>query len=115
MQIASNRFPYRAPFGYNGAATHVRRVNLRGDPPMLRLAPLALLIVALPAQAQGPNPAPDEGVATMIRLLDQSIDTSGISVDKVKLKQALEYFNDKMGGRLPILVDRSAFVDATDP
>jgi len=53
------------------------------------------------------------------RLLQQTIDTRGLH-EKVKLKTALEFFSDKFGGKLPILVDQDAFsadlgADAPNP
>ena len=44
------------------------------------------------------------------KLLQMPIETKGLQ-EKVKLKTALEYFSDKFGGKLPILVDRDAFAD----
>ncbi|HZZ78015.1 MAG TPA: hypothetical protein VFE62_05835 [Gemmataceae bacterium] len=53
------------------------------------------------------------------RLLQQPIDTKGLQ-EKVKLKTALEYFGDRFGGKLPILIDKESFTtelgaDAPDP
>ena len=66
-------------------------------------------------------PNDEHGIAEateISRLLQQVIDTKGLQ-EKVKLKTALEYFADKFGGKLPILVDREAFADgqaeAADP
>jgi hypothetical protein len=55
----------------------------------------------------------------LTRMLTTTIETKGLQ-EKVKLKTALEYFADKFGGRLPILIDRAAFgpigeANTTDP
>jgi hypothetical protein len=57
--------------------------------------------------------------ATIAQMLQERIETKGLQ-DRVKLKVALEYFSGKFEGKLPILVNRSAFAellgaDAADP
>jgi len=70
-----------------------------------------------PAAAQTAGKGPTMEVAAevpplealvLMRLLQQPIDTKGLQ-EKVKLKTALEYFSDKFGGKLPMIVDREAF------
>ena len=52
--------------------------------------------------------------AILARILEETIETKGLQ-EKVKLKTALEYFSDKFGGRIPILIDRSAFAAIAGP
>jgi WD40 repeat protein len=57
--------------------------------------------------------------AALYRLLQRPIDTKGLH-EKLKLKNALEYFSDAAGGKLSFLLDREAFAaelgrDALDP
>ena len=60
-------------------------------------------VTSLPDDPQGRKEASD-----IYRLFQQPIETKGLH-EKVKLKTALEFFSDKFGGKLPILVDRDAF------
>ncbi len=103
---------------------------------MIRFLTIIVILVCfgfaafhLPARSQPPEKAapakpvvaakPSEETLEMLYLLNQTIDTKGLQ-EKVKLKTALEYFSDKFGGKLPILIDREAFIaangaDAADP
>jgi len=51
---------------------------------------------------------------TLVQLLRQPIETKGLQ-EKVRLKTALEYFNDKLGGKLTVLVNKEAFLTTNDP
>jgi hypothetical protein len=71
-------------------------------------------VTSLPDDEEGRREA-----SKIYRLLQQPIETKGLH-EKVKLRTALEYFSDKFGGNLPILVDKEAFsadlgADAPDP
>src|SRR5688572_1883113 len=62
---------------------------------------------------------PSRETMALASLLGQTVDTKGLN-EKVKLKTALEYLSGKVGGKLPILVDREAWeaalgADAPDP
>lgn len=53
-------------------------------------------------------PQEQPGNIGMVDILNELIETKGLQ-EKVKLKVALEYFSDKFGGRVPILLDTAAF------
>jgi RNA polymerase sigma factor (sigma-70 family) len=108
----------------------------------LKIATAAVLLLSLiagagvfiggstqPAVSQAPNkkapaqvapaPKPREETLALMRMLEQPIKTNGLQ-EKVKLKTALEYITNKFGGKVPILIDREAFItdlgaDAADP
>jgi hypothetical protein len=79
--------------------------------PLDREAAIFELIMAL---REAPPLTRREENVVLTRMLEETIETKGLQ-EKVKLKTALEYFSDKFGGRLPILIDRSAFAAALDP
>ena len=96
-----------------------------------RIAVTALLVglsatLMLPALAQPPRKVKpnrdvkkaeeaktqaEEESAAIMRLLKASIDTTGLSKQKVKLKEAIEYFSERFGGNLSIVIDSEAFAD----
>jgi hypothetical protein len=92
---------------------------------MTRLFAIAIALICLclgafllpvlsqvPDKAAPPKGAPAtkgrEETLALMRMLKQPIETKGLA-EKVKLKVALEYFSDKFGGKLPILIDKAAF------
>lgn len=97
-----------------------------------RIAVTVLLVglsatLMLPALARAPRkeapPADDKNLpldsAAIMGLLKAPVDTKRLQ-EKVKLKEALEYFFDKFDGKLPILIDTEAFAadlgpDAANP
>lgn len=97
----------------------------RQCPIVLALVSLGLGAVTLPTPSQPPGQAAtrkgppvtkaqQEALAIM-NMLRQNIDTRALQ-EKVKLKVALEYFADKFGGQLRIVVNKGAFAaeDAPD-
>jgi hypothetical protein len=107
MQIEKSHIPYpdEPPIHFPPLATWKALLKARKD---------KYEVSSLPDDEEGRKEA-----TAIYRLLQQPIDTKGLQ-EKVKLKVALEYFADKFGGKLPILVDKEAFsaelgADAPDP
>jgi hypothetical protein len=76
----------------------------------------AALAVAL---REAPRSTTREDNLALVAMLQHTIDTKGLR-ERVKLKTALEYFENEFAGKLPILVDKEAFAaelgaDAPDP
>lgn len=66
------------------------------------------------ALTDAPNLSKKEANEVLERMLEETIETKGLQ-EKVKLKTALEYFSEKFGGKIPILINRAAFADILDP
>lgn len=68
-------------------------------------------VAAHEAAKDGRGPVMAQRNLLLLDMLDQTIETKGLQ-ERVKLKTALEYFYEKFGGKLPIVVDREAFPHA---
>lgn len=89
-------------------------LSREGDEPreQIELQRQAAITELINVLRDAPNLTRQEDHKVLVRLLDETIETRGLQ-EPVKLKTALEYFSDKFGGRMPILIDRTAFrVDA---
>lgn len=90
------------------AKAHARRLN------DLELERAEIISALTAAFRDAPSLTRREQNAVLARMLEETIETKGLQ-EKVKLKTALEYFSDKFGGKMPILIDRSAFGPIGEP
>jgi hypothetical protein len=79
----------------------------------LRIERPTVFAAMFAALKDAPDPLNAEDNLVLMRMLQQPIDTKGLQ-EKVKLKMVLEYFSDMFQGRLPIIVNQSAFATEAD-
>jgi hypothetical protein len=90
------------------------RIDKLGQQPDKQLEREEAVFALILALREAPPLTRREENAILTRMLEETIETKGLQ-EKVKLKTALEYFSDKFGGRMPILINRSAFAAALGP